>query len=351
MKNSPRTEKIHKLLDSTIVPPEALYEWPDKSDRLFHILKPLNEYFVQNCPKKLYKMRTVNERSLQALENEYVFLTRADHFNDPYDCFLTFNVEELKERIAQYLSNESMEETLAQNKIHFPVGELFPDKNSFLKIFEHQRTVFLQMSDQNLKEVSSDLQSNTYVASLTENIQSPVLWAHYAHNHEGFAIEYQFRSEMFCPRPMIVTNFDYPCYGWCSILPIHYSEFRADATQLASWLALCKWTKFLFKEEYINYDLSPYLTDLLLKTKLCLKKSLDWAYEHEWRLMISHNWPNQIGADSSQMPYPPSAIYLGERISDDNKKRLKEIAKRKSIPVYQMYINQSGKKYQMEIGH
>ena len=294
-------------------------------------------------------MRAVNDRSLEVLENENIYLTRADRFNDPYDCFLTFNAEELKEQITQNLSDESMEAYLVQNKICFPVGEFFPDKASFFKLFESQRTAFFQKSDQHLKEVSSDLQSNTYVASLTESIQSPVLWAHYANNHEGFAIEYQFRSEMFCPRPMIVPTFDHPCYGWCSILPVYYSNYRADVTELASWLALCKWQKFLFGEEYIKYDMSPYLSDLLMKTKLCLTKSSDWAYEHEWRLMVSHNWPNLVGAESMHIPYPASAIYLGERISSENKKRLKEIAERKSIPVYQMYINPLGIKYQMEI--
>jgi len=117
---------------------------------------------------------------------------------------------------------------------------------------------------------------------------------------------------------------------------------------LADWLALCKWFNYLLGEERLNIDMSAYLPDMLLKTKVCLQKSLEWAYEREWRLMITHNWPNQVGAKSIHIIYPPSAIYLGDRISEIDSAKLKEIAGGKSIPVYQIYIDRSGKEYKME---
>lgn len=347
--NKREVKEIHKLLKKTIVHPDVFVKWCcGERDELIRILKPLEQYIWHHYPDKLFRFRTINNYSLDALENDSVYMTRADLFNDPYDGFLSFDAVKMKCSIADNLSDEKMERVLSERNVQFPMGELFKTKDEYLKDFRKKRADFLKECSTILPNVTVELQRNTYVASLTENIASPVMWAHYAKNHSGFAIEYQFREEMFSLQPMIVPNEDYNWYGWRSILPVFYSNTRADGTMLASWLSLCKWFNAYLGSEHKEFDMSQYLTDLLLKTKLCLQKSEEWSYEREWRLMISHNWPNYVGNKACHLCYPPSGIYLGDKISKWDKRLLFDIAKAKKIPVYQMYLDQAGKEYKME---
>ena len=164
---------------------------------------------------------------------------------------------------------------ITDNGITFPLGNTFQSLDDFLLFLSKHRKEFINQSVDLLPTISGKLQSNTYVASLTNTIQSPIMWAHYACNHEGFAIEYQFPPEFFSPSPMLVPNSDYNWYGWRSLLPVLYDERRADGTQLAEWYALCEWHNLIIGEERKEYDMNWALPDLLLKTKLCLIKALE----------------------------------------------------------------------------
>ncbi len=348
-KNRKEVREIHRLLKKTVVSPEVLSKWYSGDGKeLQTVLKPLIQYTLHHTPDKLYRMRMVSDYALDALENDEVYLSRADLFNDPFDGFLSFDAEKLRNSIAQKLSYETMNQYLINNGISFPMGNLYQTKEDFLDNFQLKRDEFIENCSSILPNVTGELQKNTYIASLTENIASPVMWAHYAKNHTGFALEYQFRKDMFEPQLMTVPNEDFNWYGWRSILPVFYSDTRADGTELADWLALCKWFDAYSESAHKEYDMSRYLSDMLLKTKLCLQKAAEWAYEQEWRLMISHNWPNYVGTKTCHLIYPASAIYLGDRISKWNKTLLIGIAKAKNIPVYQMYMDQAGKEYKME---
>ncbi len=348
--NSKEVKEIHRLLRNSIIHPEAVRKWFEGSkEDLARELSPLDNYFVHHYPSSLFKLKPVSEKALEALQKDELYLTRADHFNDPYDCFLSFDAEGLKNAIENHLSDVNMISTLEANGVHFPTDSANLSIESFFDLFHSKKNEFLQSCSNILPVITKELQENTYISSLTENIDSPVMWAHYADYHKGFAIEYQFRADMFPPQPMIVPNDNYNWYGWRSILPVYYSSERMDGTDMADWLALCKWLESLFGGEHKEIDMSVFLPDMLLKTKLCLQKASEWAYEREWRLMVTHNWPNQIGADSINIIYPPSAIYLGDRITDQDSNKLKEIAIKKGIPIYQMYIDQAGKDYKLEM--
>lgn len=349
-KNRKVERELHKLLERTLISPDVFFQWCEgNKEAMIKCLQPLENYFRNHAPSKLYKLRRVSERSLSALEKDELYLTRADQFNDPFDCLLSFDVERLKKRICEQTSNERMEKYLTATGLTFPIGNLFHDKESLLTFLDGHRNEFVMSTEKFLPAVAEKLQSNTYVASLTTKIESPIMWAHYANDHKGFAIEYQFASDFFAPKPMLVPNTEYPWYGWRSLLPMQYSDRRADGTSLAEWYALCEWNDHLLGKDHKEYDMNGHLCDMLLKTKLCLQKAREWEYEHEWRLILSHNWPNQIGANSVHILYPASAIYLGERMSTAEKAKLKKIAGKKGIPVYEMCVNQDRAQYEMDI--
>lgn len=347
--NSKESKEIHRILNRTIIDPECFAEWIETRDgsNLSQTLQPLSNYLKHHSPAKLYKMRTFSAHSIEALQHDLLFLSRADHFNDPYDCLLYFDDRHLQRQIEQHISTENIRSYLEHSNIIFPIGDKFKDIDSLLEFLESEKAVFLESVALLFPDVTDALQKSTYVASLTEDIGEPTMWAHYADEHRGFAIEYQFSPDYFPPHPYFIADGELEAYGWRSLLPIFYSNQKADGTQLADWYCLCKMKeKFSLRKD--PYDLSELLIDLLAKTKLSLRKSATWSYEKEWRLMITHEWPNYIGADRGSVIVPATAIYLGAKMIPDHRARLTEIAKSKNIPVYEMYIDHSSRNYEVK---
>ena len=69
----------------------------------------------------------------------------------------------------------------------------------------------------------------------------------------------------------------------------------------------------------------------------CFKKE-DWKYEREWRLLAYNTNPLFLNPSihCNIGILKPSAIYLGERISEFNRINLIEIARKKGIKIFQM---------------
>ena len=78
-------------------------------------------------------------------------------------------------------------------------------------------------------------------------------------------------------------------------------------------------------------------------------KSLDWSYEKEWRIIkqtnlnYDDNKPNIEFIDN----ITPKEILLGTNVSEENKKKLKNISKEKNIPIYQMKLETFNKEYKL----
>ena len=145
---------------------------------------------------------------------------------------------------------------------------------------------------------------NTYkVCSLTERLDSLPLWAHYAKNHTGFAMEYDFKSLPF-----------YDLMG-VSLWPIRYGGIF-DATEMLQGAEI--------GGEFNN----------MFALVAALHKSPDWSYEEEWRLVL---------VDGSNQPprnfsVPLKAVYLGSKITDDDAVKVIEAAAVAGVPAYQMRL-------------
>ena len=63
-----------------------------------------------------------------------------------------------------------------------------------------------------------------------------------------------------------------------------------------------------------------------------LFKSQDWEYEREWRIIT-------VGKEKPTLKLPsPRKVFLGTNMEANAKERVIEIARRKHIPVYQMFL-------------
>ncbi len=350
---SKNVKEIHRLLNNIVIPYKQLVEYIEYMSGnngylIIPEMQPLIDY-VKNRPlRKLFRFRSYNENAINALENDELYLSRADKFNDPYDCLLCFDERKLRNRIAHHISKDNLKLFVEQNKSILLRESEFSNTDEFIDSCMSKRDAFLDYVQQNFQKVSSSLQKSTYIACMSESVCSPIMWAHYADNQQGFAIEYQFPYRFLYPNIYFDLDIDSNSnrYGWRSLLPVLYSRIRTDGTVLADWYCLCEMAEKIGVD--LKYDYSAYIPDTLLKTKLCIQKALEWSYEREWRLIITVEWPPKPGDSSASIKKSATAIYLGSNIADDHKNKLIEIALKKCIHVYEMYVDYTFKPHELK---
>lgn len=99
-----------------------------------------------SVPKYLYKFFSLNDFSIDSLENDYIYLSNPKDFNDPFDCNRNLIAEKQKE----------------------------------LRNWEYV---------ERLNDIS-----DIGIACFSENGMEPLLWSHYANSYRGFCLKFNVES-------------------------------------------------------------------------------------------------------------------------------------------------------------
>lgn len=183
---------------------------------------------------------------------------------------------------------------------------------------------FSVLSDTAMAKSRKLISEQCRVTCLSEKMDSPLMWSHYANKHYGFCLEYDFTHSM-------VNRYPDLNLAKIMLLPVIYSEKRPLLSNaiLNSKNAL----QYLKTKKLPNEVIENIVYGLLFK-------SLDWSYEHEWRI-IGLNMIKPV------MKLPPARkLFLGANIEESIKTRLIEVAKKKHIPVYQMFLSSDRYKFE-----
>lgn len=152
---------------------------------------------------------------------------------------------------------------------------------------------------------------------LSETPSSILMWSHYAMNHTGFCIEYDFNS-LPSENNYIVEHLEKVIY-----------KDQLPSLQLASLIQVIR------KKLDPAFRKDPAITEATTETcvEAILTKNSVWNYEKEWRLIFLKQDPSL----PQKIPCA-SKIVLGADISDSNKTLLLSLAHEKKLPVFQAYL-------------
>ena len=170
-------------------------------------------------PDFLYKYYSLSEYNLDAFRKNYIYASSRFEMNDDFDCLeQLIDMNDLPDR---YI---------------FKFYQGFHDDNSITANFDELKESF---------PINKAI--NYYggfgIVSLTENLLSPTMWAHYANSNHGFAVKFNlqnFHERMLGP------------------FPINYQP---------------EWSPVRLIDVDERFALL-YMTNI---------KSIDWSYEREWR--------------------------------------------------------------------
>ncbi len=252
----------------------------------------IKTHLLKCAPPMLYRYRPGNAWDIENIKNGNIWLSTLSEFNDPFECKIYIDFEKIANDLIQ----------------------LHPDILMLMKInhIDQNHPIYknyINESKENGKKLIEELaikRNRAFVASFSENKNSLLMWAHYANSHKGFCIGYDFRD--------IIDMFG------VDIFPIRYSDEYLTISSL---------------KNFYDHD------DVFLKS--IKTKSMEWAYEKEWRLFCEYkiNEPYKNGMITKMIK--PQSIYLGAKIDYNIKQQLIEICKKKKINLYQIQL--SDKRY------
>ena len=268
-----------------------------------------------NTPCKLYKYRSFTDYSISSLKNSSLFLTKASELNDPFECAVNIMSDEYFFNNLKALACKTYQEKKIFNdeEISFLRSASYLEFFDFIEkrsnVFNSHNGLLEKLTSKTIKDftqsvnekISNKNLENILICALSETNDNSIMWSHYADEHKGFCIEYNFAN--FAPAPH---------NSWYLLNPVLYQDNIPN---------------------FSNYYSHPNFNNLI-STYAAMIKAEGWKYEQEWRLILP--WGPIEGKGQLIKAPTPTAIYIGYRASKDNINSLKEAIKGKNIPIYQM---------------
>lgn len=274
-------------------------------------LAKLFAYKIEFSNKKFYQYRSfdIDGHNLQNLKNNQIYLNNPQNFNDPFDCFFTANFydyikNELLKHKENIVSNLNKQFNLSDSQKYEAIKYLESDE--LFNQLNITQMITKQDKYQDLEGLKKTLQNSFKVSCFSTDNNNLLMWSHYAKNHQGFCVEYDVSK--------IEIEHTFRINFW----PIIYQTRTLDI--------------MLLKEIQKVIENTPVLSSLL-GIVIGTIKPKDWSYEKEWRF-IQRNVDDNLFT----MPVKPSCVFLGAKISSDNKKIIKEILREQNIPYKHMKL-------------
>lgn len=266
----------------------------------------------QHTPERLFKIRSCSKRALENLAQKTLFLGVAKKFNDPYDTAFWIDYRKLAawEKLDKLgFSEDQVATALASDDPITAVVALASAQQSCpLNVDEWLHEVgVLAPNHQSgqLPTLIGELQSSYKICSLSERVDSMLMWSHYGCNHTGFAMEYDFTS---------LHRNESPTF---TLWPVAYTDKLIDVTHILRARRAGKDYNELFG----------------IAASLC--KALDWQYEREWRWVLPDD---DRSVEGFNRPAPLKAVHLGARISDADALNILRICSEIDIPVFKVML-------------
>lgn len=333
-----RTE-FAKIIDEIVIPESS------SAEELRSKTLPLHKVLWKIMPQKLFRYRKCSLRNIEAFNSDQVFSVTTDQFNDPYDGLVMYDIQ----RIKQFMSIMTTPEVFTQYQEMVKTGAVVPaNAEHYLKyipndFIENIKSNILSLGHDNQYDLRLKLLYDNFIAHVnevfpmlaklnkrcttiacfSETINSVTMWSHYADYHKGFALEYNVREAMGIENSNIM------------FMPVIYGDKRFDATDFILW-------------EYLkSLNINIPNPDIMMHAKCMIHKSKQWEYEQEWRMIATSGENLTDTTRNTRVRLVPSAIYYGQDILIEDKTFLHDIAQKKGIDEYEMYLDYSSTKYEM----
>ena len=227
-----------------------------------------------NQPKKLYRYQAISSRTVESLCHDKLYFSDPASFNDPLDCKPTVISDSNRATLRKILSElikrrvtaeirESLKNARLQGKkaeAHAKQSGVQAAQQELANIAYNATNPEFEVSEEEAEfwllksEIRHELlkQYHRGVCCFAVSVYNPLLWSHYADQHQGVCVGYRLAR---VPLPKIHK--------------VVYGGSRAIKTSLIA-------------RAILNND---HEAQNLMDRDVLLRKAPSWRYESEWRLL------------------------------------------------------------------
>ena len=256
----------------------------DKVQTYYDKLLPIKQ---DKLPKQIFKYVALfdsdveNNKRFRTLENDEVWFSSADCLNDSFEGYNAY-----------YSKDFPLDVGVGESNIERRI-------ENWKKYIEYTRKNFL-------------------ICSFSTDNRIAPMWAHYTGNGRGFCIEYEL------------------------INPINFFQVQYWSSKYDVCFDMERLQKEYFWGELSSEEFIQTITNL--QRIWCSMKGRDWEYEREIRAIIYDETNTEKGLNKKavKVGIKIKGIYIGFNCSEDDEKRLVEIANKLKIFVKKMEPDYAG---------
>lgn len=140
-----------------------------------------------NLPKKLYKYEAFSIQSLLNLKNQTVFFAPPSGFNDPYDCAIKADIQDIADQDLEKLRSIYLSKDWPPHVI----------KDLESRTPEQLKPILIRAARAACEKVIDTFIQNRGVSCFSGVNDELLMWAHYADKYKGFCLEFDTNNELF----------------------------------------------------------------------------------------------------------------------------------------------------------
>lgn len=313
-------------------------------ERFWNVLKNIHDNSNESVnmlmnaspwPKTLCRFRPVSGNSLMQLNDNKLFFSSADYYDDPFDTYFYIDVNQMTptyEKMRNDLreGNEELMDSLY--KIAMLTGQE-PDK--FANMLSNDSLDFLKLEGQ-LREVRNSIQRKLFSICFCEDEYNETLWLKYADNYKGFVLIYDLNNTntYLCGKEEACRNC-ITAQNPSSIYPVYYSDERYDATKCALGILLIDKIIGNNSKAMIPFYNSIQQSMMWEFERISLIKKKCHENDKEWRMLRP-----AIDEHRSFIKMKPSKVIIGLRTPDHESRLIVSAAVNAGIrEIHKLYIN------------
>ncbi|MCR5324848.1 MAG: DUF2971 domain-containing protein [Lachnospiraceae bacterium] len=283
-----------------------------------------------NTPEYLCRFRTVSESTLLQLQENKLYYSSADYYDDPFDTFIHVDYASIK---AMYNSIKNLLDSENPNFINGLKGLenlIGISAEQMLNNLEEHSWNILDFPE-HINQIRTIIQKNLFSICFCEDALNETLWLKYANNYKGFALVYDVKNDntYLCGKEDTCNK----CRSMAekpSLYPVYYTEDTFDATKFA--LACMLWREKIPKAVF-EFTAKAVMWDA---ERISLIKKKCHEYDQEWRMIR----PTML-SERSYIKMKPYKVILGLRMPDYEKMLVVSAAKIAGInSIEELYINE-----------
>jgi hypothetical protein len=269
-----------------------------------------NPQKMEVFPSVLYKLRDwSNPYHKKILTNQELYVPNALSLNDPFDSNIKIRFKSIPPPIEKLY--KELEKAYKKKNFYLPKPKLLEISKAFFPdgIIENFKNFYEKKRE---NEILENNNKNVGIVSLSAQRENILMWSHYSNGHRGFAVGFNTTKLANSIGNLLIQTF---------LTSVIYTDDYPEIEYFQDYMEKCD-------------DLNLFKCAVTAMAT----KSIWWAYEEEYRLLIFKKVNTSINFPADSV----KEVLLGFQIDEISKKEIINICKT-NFPLAEIYVGQRHK--------